>query len=79
LRQPVSEVKEILVQFYAYTGFPRSLNALGELMKAVEARKQRRELLDSAGKYACAGRNSTFLRSNFEVLRKCGCRSSRRL
>lgn len=37
----LSETKEILVQLYAYTGFPRSLNALNELMKVVEARKQR--------------------------------------
>lgn len=37
----VSEAKEILVQLYAYSGFPRSLNALGELMQVVEARKQR--------------------------------------
>jgi alkylhydroperoxidase/carboxymuconolactone decarboxylase family protein YurZ len=37
----VSEAKEVLVQLYAYVGFPRSLNALGELMKVVEARKQR--------------------------------------
>jgi quercetin dioxygenase-like cupin family protein len=37
----VSEAKEILVQLYAYSGFPRSLNALGELMKVLEARKQR--------------------------------------
>jgi 4-carboxymuconolactone decarboxylase len=37
----ISETKEILVQLYAYVGFPRSLNALGELMKVVEARKQR--------------------------------------
>jgi 4-carboxymuconolactone decarboxylase len=37
----VSEAKEILVQLYAYTGFPRSLNALSELMKVEEARKQR--------------------------------------
>lgn len=37
----VSEAKEILVQLYAYVGFPKSLNALGELMKVVEARKQR--------------------------------------
>lgn len=36
----VSEAKEILVQLYAYTGFPRSLSALGELLKVVEARKQ---------------------------------------
>lgn len=37
----LSEAKEVLVQLYAYAGFPRSLNALGELLKVVEARKQR--------------------------------------
>jgi alkylhydroperoxidase/carboxymuconolactone decarboxylase family protein YurZ len=37
----VSEAKEVLVQLYAYAGFPRSLNALGELKKVVDARKQR--------------------------------------
>lgn len=37
----LSEAKEVLVQMYAYTGFPRSLNALGELMKVADARKQR--------------------------------------
>jgi alkylhydroperoxidase/carboxymuconolactone decarboxylase family protein YurZ len=37
----INESKEILVQLYAYTGFPRSLNALSELMKVVDARKQR--------------------------------------
>lgn len=37
----VSEAKEVLVQLYAYAGFPKSLNALGELLKVVEARKQR--------------------------------------
>ncbi|MCC7183840.1 MAG: carboxymuconolactone decarboxylase family protein [Rhodocyclaceae bacterium] len=37
----VSEAREILVQLYAYTGFPRSLNALGELMRVVEARRAR--------------------------------------
>ncbi|WP_159873292.1 MULTISPECIES: carboxymuconolactone decarboxylase family protein [unclassified Raoultella] len=37
----INDAKEILVQLYAYTGFPRSLNALSELMKVVEARKQR--------------------------------------
>ena len=37
----VNEAKEILVQLYAYAGFPRSLNALGELMKVLEARRQR--------------------------------------
>lgn len=37
----VSEAKEVLVQLYAYSGFPRSLNALGELMNVVQARRQR--------------------------------------
>ena len=37
----VSDAKEVLIQLYAYAGFPRSLNALGELMKVVETRKQR--------------------------------------
>ena len=37
----ISDAREILVQLYAYAGFPRSLNALGELMKVLDARKQR--------------------------------------
>lgn len=36
----VSDVREILLQLYAYAGFPRSLNALAELMRVLEARKQ---------------------------------------
>ncbi|NIF21572.1 carboxymuconolactone decarboxylase family protein [Candidatus Pantoea multigeneris] len=34
----ISDCREVLVQLYAYAGFPRSLNALGILMKTVEAR-----------------------------------------
>jgi len=45
----VSDVKEILVQLYAYAGFPRSLNALSELMKVLDARK-RRGVQDVAGR-----------------------------
>ncbi|WP_323369897.1 carboxymuconolactone decarboxylase family protein [Xanthomonas campestris] len=37
----INDTREILVQVYAYAGFPRSLNALGQLMKVVDARKQR--------------------------------------
>ena len=37
----ISEAKEVLVQLCAYVGFPKSLNALGELLKVVEARRQR--------------------------------------
>ena len=35
----VSEAKEALSQLYAYTGFPRSLNALGALQRVLEQRK----------------------------------------
>lgn len=45
----VGETKEVLVQMYAYAGFPRSLNALGELMKVVELRRQR-GIQDAAGR-----------------------------
>lgn len=45
----ISEAKEILVQLYAYTGFPRSLNALNVLMKVVDERKQR-GIHDAPGK-----------------------------
>ena len=37
----ISEARGILVQLYAYAGFPKSLNALGELLKVVDSRKQR--------------------------------------
>ncbi|MGE8498888.1 MAG: carboxymuconolactone decarboxylase family protein [Pseudomonas sp.] len=37
----ISDVREVLVQAYAYAGFPRSLNALNALMKVVDTRKQR--------------------------------------
>jgi len=35
----VNEVKEILVQMYAYAGFPRSLNGIGTFMAVMEERK----------------------------------------
>lgn len=44
----LAETQEVLVQVYAYAGFPRSLNALGELMKVRDARKQR-GITDAAG------------------------------
>lgn len=37
----VNEIKEIIGQLYAYVGFPRSLNGLGQFMKTLEARKAR--------------------------------------
>nr|WP_320114682.1 carboxymuconolactone decarboxylase family protein [uncultured Desulfuromonas sp.] len=35
----VNEIKEVLVQMYAYCGFPRSLNGLGTFMALVDTRK----------------------------------------
>lgn len=35
----VNEIKEVLIQLYAYAGFPRSLNAIGKLMNVVAERK----------------------------------------
>lgn len=37
----VSQIKEALSQLYAYTGFPRSLNALGVLQNVVGSRKSK--------------------------------------
>lgn len=37
----VNEIKEVLVQLYAYCGFPRSLNGINTLMSVVEDRKKR--------------------------------------
>jgi len=47
----VEETKEILVQLYAYCGFPRSLNAISALMKVMEARKAK-GITDKQGKSA---------------------------
>ena len=47
----VNEIKEILVQMYAYTGFPRSLNALGAFMGVVNERKEK-GIKDEIGKEA---------------------------
>lgn len=38
----VNEIKEILVQLYAYCGFPRSLNALGAFMSVTQERAAKR-------------------------------------
>ncbi|EFL85131.1 hypothetical protein HMPREF0326_02460 [Desulfovibrio sp. 3_1_syn3] len=37
----VNEIKEVLVQLYAYTGFPRSLNGIGVFMAVMDERKAR--------------------------------------
>lgn len=35
----ISDLKEVLVQLYAYAGFPRALNALGALMQVLDQRR----------------------------------------
>jgi 4-carboxymuconolactone decarboxylase len=47
----VNEVKEVLVQMYAYAGFPRSLTGLNTLMAVLEERKKK-GIKDEIGKDA---------------------------
>jgi 4-carboxymuconolactone decarboxylase len=47
----VNEIKEVLVQLYAYCGFPRSLNGISTFMKLVEER-QVKGIQDVTGKEA---------------------------
>lgn len=47
----VNEVNEVLVQMYAYTGFPRSLNGLSTFMGVVNERKAK-GIIDEVGKDA---------------------------
>src|SRR5215217_6961314 len=37
----VNEIKDVLVQMYAYCGFPRSLNGINTFMTVLQERKQR--------------------------------------
>jgi 4-carboxymuconolactone decarboxylase len=47
----VNEIKEILVQMYAYCGFPRSLNAINAFMAVMDERKAK-GIKDEQGKEA---------------------------
>jgi alkylhydroperoxidase/carboxymuconolactone decarboxylase family protein YurZ len=49
----VNEIKEVLVQLYAYTGFPRSLNGINTFMTVMDER-QRKGIKDEMGKEATA-------------------------
>ena len=59
----VNEAKEALSQLYAYTGFPRSLNALGALQRVVEQRK-------ASGIKDKAGKDADPLPADFDALKK---------
>jgi alkylhydroperoxidase/carboxymuconolactone decarboxylase family protein YurZ len=65
----VNEVKEILVQLYAYAGFPRSLNALGTFM-GVREERQKKGIKDELGKEPSplpAGRSSVELGTEIQT------------
>ncbi|AWM79897.1 4-carboxymuconolactone decarboxylase [Gammaproteobacteria bacterium ESL0073] len=47
----INEINEVLVQIYAYSGFPRSLNGLTTFMQLLDERKQK-GINDPAGKEA---------------------------
>lgn len=47
----INEIKEVLVQMYAYCGFPRSLNGINTFMAVVEERKAK-GITDVEGKEA---------------------------
>ena len=47
----VNEIKEVLVQMYAYAGFPRSLNGIGTFMSVMEER-QKKSIKDEPGREA---------------------------
>src|SRR5205823_6129102 len=53
----VNEIKDVLVQMYAYCGFPRSLNAINTFMTVLQERKQR-GVKDVEGKTATPITNS---------------------
>lgn len=50
-KMTVNEIKEVLVQMYAYAGFPRSLNAINAFAAVLEERKKR-GVTDAEGKAA---------------------------
>ena len=59
----VSEAKEALSQLYAYTGFPRSLNALGALQQVIKERAE-------AGLRVEEGRESDPLPKDYDALQQ---------
>lgn len=59
----VNQVKEALSQLYAYTGFPRSLNALGVLQRVVADREQQ-------GKTTTVGPDAAPLPQDYDALKQ---------
>ena len=59
----ISEAKEALSQLYAYTGFPRSLNALGALRQVIKER-------EAEGKRTEPGREADPLPKDYDALKQ---------
>ena len=59
----ISEVKEALSQLYAYTGFPRSLNALGALQQVIKERAE-------AGLKTEEGREADPMAADYDALKQ---------
>lgn len=59
----VSEAKEALSQLYAYTGFPRSLNALSTLQRVLAQR-------ESAGIHDAPGRDADPMPAGYDALKQ---------
>jgi AhpD family alkylhydroperoxidase len=59
----VSQIKEALSQLYAYTGFPRSLNALGVLQRVVGDRQAK-------GVKVLAGNEASALPKDYDALKQ---------
>lgn len=58
---PVNEIKEVLVQLYAYAGFPRSLNALSTFSQILNERREKGikdEMGKEAGQFPPTGKTS---------------------
>ena len=58
----INQIKEAFSHLYAYTGFPRSLNALGTLQKVLEQR-------NAEGKTTVEGAESSPLPKDFDALK----------
>lgn len=59
----VNEIKQVLVQMYAYCGFPRSLNALGAFMEVIGEREK-------AGLPCPPGKEATPLPAGTDMLQR---------
>ena len=65
----VNEIKEVLVQMYAYCGFPRSLNAINAFIAVMDER-ERKDIKDEMGREASPlpeGKNSIELGTEIQT------------